>query len=67
MLAATDYIGIAALVSAVFAGLVSVIVALRQTGAKNDIATVKEAVKMSNGRTIGQVIEANDLTGEQHT
>lgn len=53
----TDYVGLGALISAIGAALVSVIVALRQSGTKSQVADIHDAVHMANGQTLGQVVE----------
>lgn len=59
----TDYVGISTLVTALGTIVIGVIVALRQQSIRGTIQNTDNALKMSNGRTIGQVVEANDLTG----
>lgn len=61
MIAATDYIGLGALITATAAAIVSIIVALRQNPIARKVDDVHEAVKTSNGTTIGEIVEANDL------
>ena len=55
-----DYVGLGALISATCAGVVSVVVALRQTETKQQVADVHAAVSMSNGGTLGGAIEQID-------
>lgn len=57
-----DYIGFGTCVSAIAAAIVSIVVALRQTGTHAQISDVRDQLEMSNGATVGQVIEANDMT-----
>lgn len=64
MLAATDYIGLGSLIAATCAGIVSIIVALRQNGTVQQVKDVHAAVSMSNGATLGQVIEKIDGRNE---
>lgn len=59
----TDYIGIGTLITAAAAAVVSIIVALRQSQTHAAVAEVQQAVQTSNGATIGEIIEANDITG----
>lgn len=63
MVANTDFVGIAAAISATFAGLVSVIVAVRQTDTKAKVADIHDQVTTSNGETLAHIVEGNDLRG----
>lgn len=60
-MSAADYVGIATLITAMAAAIVSIIVALRQTGTQQQIEQVHDAVKTSNGQTIGQLAEAGEI------
>ena len=57
----TDYVGIATVISATAAAVVSVIVALRQGTTQAKVDAVHAEVKTSNGQTLGEIVEANDL------
>lgn len=57
MLAATDYVGIAAVISATAAAIVSIVVAFRQNGTVRKVDDVHAAVTMSNGTTLGGAVE----------
>lgn len=60
---AIDYVGVAGLVTSCGTVVIGVIVAWRQTATKNVIDHVKDQVTTpSNGRTLGEIVEANDLT-----
>lgn len=63
MITVQDGAVIASLITTTAAAIVSVVVAIRQTGTNARIDRVHEQVQTSNGRTIGDIIEANDLTG----
>lgn len=54
---ALDYVGLGTLITAVGATVVSIIVAIRQTGTHSQIADVQRSVKMSNGDTLAQGVE----------
>jgi hypothetical protein len=41
---------------------VSIVVALRQTTTRAEVSAVHDAVRTSDGRTIGEMVEAADLT-----
>lgn len=60
MIAATDYVGIGALVSAIAAAVVSIIVAIRQPIIGAKIQNIQEQVATSNGHTLGEVAEKID-------
>lgn len=71
MIASTDYVGLAAVISATAAAIVSIIVALRQAAVKSQVDTVKSqvdevhaAVSMTNGGTLGGVVEKIDRATE---
>lgn len=58
---AADYVGIAGLITSTGAVIVSILVAVKQTGTNQRVDDVHDQLRTSNGRTIGEVIEANDL------
>ena len=58
---AFDYVGVGVLITASCAGVASVITAFTTRGTRAEVAKVHDAVHMSNGETIGAVVEANDL------
>jgi hypothetical protein len=58
MVLALDYVGIATIVSATAAAIVSIVVALRQTTTKAQTNEIHAAVSTSNGHTLGEVIES---------
>ena len=60
-MSASDYVGIATLITAAGAAVVSIVVALRQHDTRNEVAAVHDAVRTSNGDTIGQLIEAGEV------
>lgn len=64
MLATTDFVGLGALIGSICAGVVSIIVALRQTGARQGIEAIHDAVRMSNGQTLGDLAEINQARNE---
>lgn len=57
---AADYVGIATLITALGAAVVSIVVALRQSGVKQQIDAVHEEVKTGNGLTIGMLAGATE-------
>lgn len=57
MLAQTDYIGLGTLISALGATIVSIIVALRQSGVKGQVDEVHAAVTTANGSTLGMIAD----------
>lgn len=57
---ALDYIGLGALISATCAGIVSIVVALRQPGISKQVDEVHAAVSAPNGLTIGEMIQKNE-------
>lgn len=62
---AESWIGIATCITATAAAIVSIIVAIRQPAIGKKVDDVHAAVSMSNGSTLGQVIEKIDRsTGE---
>lgn len=58
---AVDYVGLSTLVTSICVGLGTIIVAWKQAGTNRRVDDVHDAVKTSNGRTIGEIVEANDL------
>lgn len=60
MLAVTDYVGISALVTSIGTIVIGVIVAWRQSNIKGTVEDTHRAVQMSNGTTLGQVIEGTE-------
>lgn len=58
MIGATDYVGLGTLVTAIGTTIVSIIVVLRQTTTHTQIADVQNSVRLSNGKTIGEAVEA---------
>lgn len=60
MLATVDYVGVATLITAVGAVLTSLVVAVRQTTTKEKLNDVHAAVSMSNGGTLGGMVEKID-------
>lgn len=63
MIGVTDYVGLGSLIAATCAGIVSIIVALRQNGTVAKVNDIHDQTATSNGRTLGEIVEANDLTG----
>lgn len=61
MIGDIDYVGVGALVSSITAGIVAIIVALRQTSTHAQIADVQHSVTTSNGQTIGELVESNEI------
>lgn len=59
---ALDYVGLASLITSAGTVVIGIIVALRQTTTHAQISDVRDQLEMSNGATVGQVIEANDMT-----
>lgn len=63
MIVATDYVGVATVISATAAAFVSVLVALRQTHVQRKLEDVSDKVTTPPGAsTIGEIVAANDLT-----
>lgn len=58
---AADYAGIGALITSTGAAITGIVVAFRQQTTHAKLDTVQREVKTSNGETLGQIIEANDL------
>lgn len=67
MIGSTDYAALGALITTAIASLaaaiVSIIVALRQTKIGAKVDEVHDQTATSNNRTLGEIVEANDLTG----
>lgn len=59
------YIGIATVIGSTTAGIASIVAAFRTNNVQNKVTEVHDAVKTSNGHTIGEIIEANDLRREE--
>lgn len=53
-----DLVGIGSLIGTCGTVIIGIIVALRQTGTRAQIEQVHDAVKTSNGSTIGELAEA---------
>lgn len=60
MIGATDYVGISAVIASVGAAIVSVVVAFRQTGTNEKVDQVHDAVRTTNGTTIGELASAQE-------
>lgn len=60
---AADYAGIIGIIGAVTAGVVSIVNAWNGRKVAQKVDEVHAAVSTSNGRTLGEIVEANDLTG----
>lgn len=54
---------LATLIAAIAAGVVSIIVALRQNGSVANVRQIHEQVTPSNGKKLATIIEHNDLAG----
>lgn len=61
---ALDYVGLGALIGSTCAGIVSIIVALRQTSIGSNVSDVHAAVSTSNGNTLAGVVEKIDRATE---
>lgn len=61
MIANTDYIALGTLITAIGTSVVGIIVAIRQTGSKAGIDAIHDAVRTSNGQTIGELVESNEV------
>ena len=60
MIGVTDFVGLGALISATFAGLVSLVVAVRQTAVRAQVQEVRANTATSNGHTLGELVEKNE-------
>jgi len=58
---AADYVGIAGLITSTGAVITSIIVAIRQSETHYKLDAVSKQVETSNGETLGEIVEANDL------
>lgn len=63
---AADLVGIGSLVGTCGTVVIGIIVALRQQGTNGRVEQVHEAVKTSNGQTVGEIIEANEVRRTNH-
>lgn len=54
---ALDYVGLGALIGSTCAGIVSIIVALRQSGIGTKVEDVHAAVSTANGATLGMIAD----------
>lgn len=63
---AADYVGVAGLITSTSAAIVAIIVALRQTGTKAQVEAIHGELRTSNGTTVGEIVERNDLLGGDH-
>lgn len=59
-MSASDYVGIATCITATAAAVVSIVVAFRQNGTVKKVDDVHAAVSMSNGATLGGIVEQID-------
>lgn len=64
MLAATDYVGLGTLITAIATSIVAIIVAYRQTNTNNKVDDVHAQVATANGHTLGQLAEKNEARHE---
>lgn len=55
-----DFVGLGALISATCAGIVSIVVALRQSNVSAKVDEVHAQVATSNGHTLGELVEKNE-------
>jgi hypothetical protein len=67
MLAVTDYVGLGTLIAAISASIVSIIVAIKQQPIATKVNDVHAAVTVSNGHTIGELVEKNEIRHEGET
>lgn len=58
---ASDYVGIATLIGALGAAIVSIVVALRTNKIATTVDETRAAVHTSNGATIGELVETNQV------
>jgi hypothetical protein len=65
-MSASDYVGIATLITATAAAIVSIIVALKQVNVHAHVEAIDQAVRTSNGRTIGQMVETSEQRDQTH-
>lgn len=61
MIAAVDYVGLGALISATCAGIVSIVVAVTQRPIARTVTDVRDALQTENGETVASIVEGNDL------
>jgi hypothetical protein len=54
---ALDYVGLGAVISATFAGIVSVLVAMRQTGVKAQVQQIHDQVQVAGPGSIGETLD----------
>jgi hypothetical protein len=59
-MSASDYVGVATLITATAAALVSIIVAIKQVNVHAHVDAIDTAVRTSDGRTIGEMVETNE-------
>lgn len=59
MFAATDLVGLGSLIAATCAGIVSIIVALRQNAIAPKVEDIHNATQGSNGHTLVELVEQN--------
>lgn len=60
MIATTDLVGLGALISATCAGIVSIIVAVRQGQISTKVEETHAAVSTANGHTLGELVEGQE-------
>lgn len=64
----SDYVGIATLITAFGAAVVSIIVALKQREVHTVVTDVAHQLETPNGSTVGEIIAGNDPAGvQEHT